>query len=341
MKLSEFPKTSRDTEIGRLIREVRRRYNLADEVARKFMLASALEPLSNKDGCTTRFVDLKESKRLELFVAAGINSGFAIRHLVDHLIVNKTLIGSYKFMIEAVVTSKLNRKGGKINHGILEAIIPLIATQVIFYDKIKDEPSMIFGLVGPLLSNTGKEDVEDLLQAKRIANKISGVEKKYPLRQHKVVSIYDYYFFEVNAELAEGNLTAVLHNQQSKAFAVDVALRHYWTPTISSTLIGDYYQVTYSAGAVNPAIGSAFVNNGSTVPFGWGMTNYKEFLVGTGLEWNPIKGVGIGTEIAWTHGITSRPVGLASDATLMATGLPAFKSQADLIRGRVRMYRAF
>ncbi len=214
MKLSEFPKTSRDTEIGRLIREVRRRYNLADEVARKFMLASALEPLSNKDGCTTRFVDLKESKRLELFVAAGINSGFAIRHLVDHLIVNKTLIGSYKFMIEAVVTSKLNRKGGKINHGILEAIIPLIATQVIFYDKIKDEPSMIFGLVGPLLSNTGKEDVEDLLQAKRIANKISGVEKKYPLRQHKVVSIYDYYFFEVNAELAEGNLTAVLHNQQ-------------------------------------------------------------------------------------------------------------------------------
>ena len=49
MKLSEFPNTSRDTEIGRLIREVRRRYNLADEVARKFMLASALEPLSNKD----------------------------------------------------------------------------------------------------------------------------------------------------------------------------------------------------------------------------------------------------------------------------------------------------
>ena len=43
---------------------------------------------------------------------------------------------------------------------------------------------------------------------------------------------------------------------------------------------------------------------------------------------------GIGTEIAWTHGITSRPVGLAPDSNLIAAGMSAFKSQTDLIRGR-------
>ncbi|MCB1523763.1 MAG: porin [Rhodoblastus sp.] len=122
------------------------------------------------------------------------------------------------------------------------------------------------------------------------------------------------------------------------AFAIDAAFRHYWTPSLSSTLTADYYQVNYSANALNPAAGAAAW--GST-NFGVGVTNYKEFLVATGLMWNPVKGFELGTEFTWQHGVTSRPVGLAPDAALIARGLPAFKSQNNLYRLRIRAARAF
>ncbi|MDE2362239.1 MAG: porin [Hyphomicrobiales bacterium] len=127
---------------------------------------------------------------------------------------------------------------------------------------------------------------------------------------------------------------------QSKALAITAALRHYWTPTISSTLSGSYYRVTYPGSVLNPALSAAVINTGS-VPFVTGYTNFTETRLATGLEWNPIKNFGIGAEVEWEHGVTSRPIGLASDAVLQAVGLPAFKSSADLVRGRVRMYRAF
>ncbi len=126
--------------------------------------------------------------------------------------------------------------------------------------------------------------------------------------------------------------------EKSTSFAVTAALRHYWTPTISSTLTGSFWNVKYTDNAVNPAPGALALGS---IGFISGFTNYKEFTLATGLEWNPVKNFGIGGEIAWQHGVTSRPVGLASDIALVMQGLPAFKSQADLVRGRIRMYRAF
>lgn len=126
--------------------------------------------------------------------------------------------------------------------------------------------------------------------------------------------------------------------EKSSSFAITAALRHYWTPTISSTLTGSFWSVKYSDNATNPAPGALALGS---IGFISGVTNYKEFTLATGLEWNPVKNFGIGGEIAWQHGITSRPVGLASDLALALNGLPAFKSQADLVRGRIRMYRAF
>ena len=127
---------------------------------------------------------------------------------------------------------------------------------------------------------------------------------------------------------------------KSSAFAVDAALRHYWTPTVSSTLSGNYYQVRYSGDATNPLPGAVMMG-GMNNPFMLGMTNYKEITVATGLIWSPIKNFEIGGEVQWTHGITDRPVGLGSDFALMAAGMPAFKSQTDLFRGSLRVLRAF
>lgn len=206
--------TSASSELGKMIREYHQKCSLPEEIARKFMLASALEPLAIKDGCTTRSVDIKDSKRLEFFVSAAINSGFAIAHLVDYLFRYHTIRGAYQFFPEAVAVSKFNRRGGKINQGILEALFPIIAAQVLYYDEIKDEPFRVFHFATKLLEKTSAEDVADLIRGKEIGNKISGVEKKYPVKRYEVLTVYDYYLYDMETERAKGELTGVLHNAQ-------------------------------------------------------------------------------------------------------------------------------
>ena len=126
--------------------------------------------------------------------------------------------------------------------------------------------------------------------------------------------------------------------EKSKAFSVVGAFTHYWTPSVKSWLAAAYYQVKYSDNATNPVMG-ALLSGQNT--FAVGVTNYKEFDLVGGLAWNPIRGFEIGAEVTWMHGVASRPVGLANDINLMLAGLPAWKSSGDLIRGRLRMIRAF
>lgn len=206
--------SSPDSELGKLIRQTRAKYSLVDEIARKFSLAGALEPLSDKPGCTTRSVDCKDSKRLEFFIAAAINSGSAIRKFVEYLESSKTIQGSYEFLVDAVVMSKFNRYGGKINQGLLEAIFPIIAAQVLYYKQLKGQPFDIFERATELLKRTNVRDVADLIKAKEIGNVISGVEKKYPVRQHQVKTVYEYYLRETAREEENEDLTSLLHNQQ-------------------------------------------------------------------------------------------------------------------------------
>ncbi|MDE2578092.1 MAG: porin [Hyphomicrobiales bacterium] len=125
---------------------------------------------------------------------------------------------------------------------------------------------------------------------------------------------------------------------KSSAFAFTGALRHFWTPTLSSTLSGSYYQVRYGDNAVNPIPGAMAWNSPG---YRVGQTNYKEITAATGLIWSPVKSFEIGAEFEYQHGITSRPIGLAPDAALIAAGMPAYKGQADLFRGSLRMVRSF
>ena len=126
--------------------------------------------------------------------------------------------------------------------------------------------------------------------------------------------------------------------EKTKSFALVGAFTHYWTPSVKSWLAAAYYQVKYADNAINPIAGALALGQ---VGFNAGLTNYKEFDLVGGLAWNPIRGFEIGAEVTWMHGVVSRPVGLATDATLLAAGLPAFKASGDLIRGRLRMIRAF
>lgn len=125
---------------------------------------------------------------------------------------------------------------------------------------------------------------------------------------------------------------------KSSAFAATAAFTHYWTPSVKSWLAASYYQVRYSDNALNP-IATALAAGQPL--FVTPPTNYRELDLAAGLGWNPIRGFEIGAEVTWMHGVVSRPVGLATDAALLAAGLPAFKASSDLIRGRLRMIRAF
>ena len=118
----------------------------------------------------------------------------------------------------------------------------------------------------------------------------------------------------------------------STSWAVTGAFKHFWSPTVSSTLFGSYYAVNYSGNATTPV---------SLNGVAGGVSNYKEIRLGTNLEWSPVRGFVIGGEIHWMRGITTRPFGLTSDLNLALAGLPTFKGVNDSFYGKIRMLRAF
>jgi len=117
--------------------------------------------------------------------------------------------------------------------------------------------------------------------------------------------------------------------EQQSGWDVTAAYKHYWIPTLSSAVYGSYMAVNYSA--------NALAGFGGAV----GISNIKEGRVGTNLVWTPLKGFDIGGEFMYVHVNESRPVGLASDAVLVATGLPAFRANQSQYEGRIRVQRAF
>ncbi|MDE2578954.1 MAG: porin [Hyphomicrobiales bacterium] len=143
-----------------------------------------------------------------------------------------------------------------------------------------------------------------------------------------------------NATDADCVLTLAGTCELSKALAVTAALKHYWSPTLSSALFGSYYAVNYSQNALTPVTMTGGAGGATPMALG-GISNYKEVRIGTNLVWSPVKNFDIGGEIAWIRGITSRPFGLPNDYTLAATGLPTFHGVNDSFYGKIRMVRAF
>lgn len=107
------------------------------------------------------------------------------------------------------------------------------------------------------------------------------------------------------------------------------AYKHYWIPSLSSSLFTSYLETHYSANALN-GLGGAV-----------GVANAKETRVGTNLIWTPLRGFDIGGEFAYINLTQTRPAGLASDTALVAAGLPAFKPSVNTYETRIRVQRAF
>ena len=117
--------------------------------------------------------------------------------------------------------------------------------------------------------------------------------------------------------------------EQQWGFDITGAYKHYWLPILSSAVYGSYLELHYPAGAL-AGFGGAV-----------GVSDLKETRVGTNLVWTPLAGFDIGAEFMYALLNQTRPVGLAPDAVLTATGLPAFKPATSQYSTRLRIQRAF
>jgi hypothetical protein len=124
--------------------------------------------------------------------------------------------------------------------------------------------------------------------------------------------------------------TALGHCDKSDAWAIAAALKHYWTPTISSGFFGSFMNISYSNAALL-GIGN-----------GIGALNTDEYRVGTNLVWTPVKNFDIGGEIMYLRdNHHNRPAGLAVDPALWAVGQPGWKGVNSTVEGRLRVQRSF
>ncbi len=117
--------------------------------------------------------------------------------------------------------------------------------------------------------------------------------------------------------------------EQQWGWDITGAYKHYWLPILSSAVYGSYLEVHYPA--------NALAGFGGAV----GVSNLKEARIGTNLVWTPLRGFDIGAEFMYVHLNETRPVGLAPNSTLTATGLPEFQSNNNQYEGRLRIQRAF
>lgn len=144
-------------------------------VLRNVCMASVLEPIPEKVGCTTRKIDLTPRTRLEHFIIAGINIGWDFYKLAERIRKNgyKQPKIIYDISYKAQNNSFNNRTGRKINFGIIELFILIITSQLVYgyneeetIDKTTD-----------VLKNTTKLDVKWHHRFRKLAKSKSSFDK--------------------------------------------------------------------------------------------------------------------------------------------------------------------
>ena len=163
-------------------------------IMRNVVLASVLEPIPNKKGCTTRYCDWQDKSKLEYFLIAGVNIGEVFYKLYERIIANnlKQPKMIYDLAYEAQLNSFKNRKGGKINFGIIELLIPIVTAQVVY----QNNDITVLDEVEDILKNTSNQDVEYHWKFRKIAREVSRTLPNIKL--YDVNNLYDYYKISKN-----------------------------------------------------------------------------------------------------------------------------------------------
>ena len=182
------------------------------ETRRFVTLACALEPLSDKPGCTTRETDISRHLRLEYFVAAAINVGDAFEQLVERILrEGKQPSVIYDLAFKAQLDCAKNRGGGRINQGMLEMLIPIVASQIIFDPNYKLRPGEVLERAKGVMQATSREDAMELVKMKRLAYDFSAYHDREVPEHPEAANVYDYYFLELQNSASP---TSKAHNRE-------------------------------------------------------------------------------------------------------------------------------
>jgi len=144
------------------------------EIRRGVQLASVLEPLSEKEGCTTRMHDVSSSKKLGFFLTAGINIGDTFEELATRFSIDDNPRVVYDLACRAQADSKKNRGGGRTNQGIIEFLFPLVLSICKVHKMFPKRPEEVIEAVPVALGQTSEEDTLWLQRMQNLAFEMSG-----------------------------------------------------------------------------------------------------------------------------------------------------------------------
>ena len=185
-----------------------------EKVRRNIQLALALEPLSEKPGCTTRSRNCSRHLKLEYFIAGAINVGDAFAELAEKLqnytkeeAVKQPLI--YEYALKAQLDSKKNRAGGRINEGMIEMLVPIVAAQIIYNKSGMKSVQEILVDTNAIIRNASRDDVEKLVALKQVSNDMCAYKRE--VTNHGAKSVIEFY----QKELAGSDRpVSIMHNTE-------------------------------------------------------------------------------------------------------------------------------
>jgi hypothetical protein len=122
--------------------------------------AFCLEAISDKDGCTSRYVDMP-GKSLKKFIIAGINSGQYFRLLAEDFKKRDGNIDIFNYFCPAITDSN---KGKFINFGLLEIMFPTVYARL-----SEDDLSLVIPTIVEVMKKENNQDITHMLNARAIA----------------------------------------------------------------------------------------------------------------------------------------------------------------------------
>lgn len=124
--------------------------------------AFVLEALTDKPGCTTRYID-QPGKPLTDFMIAGINSAPFLQRLADDYS-NNPNCDVFAHFPDALRASNQHKSPKYVNFGLLEIMFPTV------YARLQQsDPHTVIPSIHKALQKRSQNDVQSLLEARRIA----------------------------------------------------------------------------------------------------------------------------------------------------------------------------
>lgn len=160
----------------------------AKEVRNLVTKAFVLEAITDKPGCTTRYVDLP-GKPLQDFIIAAINSSAAFEQLATDWQTGTREVFAHN--PAALQQSNIHKSAKYVNFGLLEIMFPTVVARL-----QTDDPREVVATIQTVMKKTSNTDVRHLLETRKIAWSSSETPHKIgfsPEKYQDCPSAWDFY----------------------------------------------------------------------------------------------------------------------------------------------------